>query len=171
MVSDLKKRFFSILIDWIVIVAYVLCLLGCTLLFYTIILKKIPVFNELQSNLVSFFALLFPILLYFVIYEYKNSHATIGKKKVGIHVSSTSGSLYLWQIIVRNILKLAPWQMAHMAMFNVLANNSQPTLFFYFCITFVYVFPIVNIGFMIIRKDRRSLHDIIAKTIVLKKEI
>lgn len=52
------------------------------------------------------------------------------------------------------------------AIFNILANNSQPTLFFYVCIAFTYTFTIVNIAFMVFRKDKRALHDLIAHTII-----
>ncbi|MDR2977149.1 MAG: RDD family protein [Streptococcaceae bacterium] len=169
MIASLKKRFFSIFIDWLVIFAFVLCLLGFTLLFYLLILQKIPVFNEWQENLVSFLTLIFPVFLYFVISESSEAHASIGKRKAGLVVASTTGELHMWQIIVRNILKLLPWQVAHLAIFNIIANHSEPTPFFYISIIFVYVFPIVNIAVMVIRKDRRSLHDLIAKTIVLKK--
>lgn len=166
--ASLKKRLFSLLIDYLVILGYVLCLLGATLLFYTLFFKEgIPYLNQLQQNLVSFFTLLFPVYLYFIISEIKNKHASIGKRKAGIYLASMSGNLQLWRILLRDFLKLLPWQMAHMAMFDVLANNSEPTTFFYGCITIVYGFPLVNVAFMVFRRDRRALHDIIAGTIVL----
>jgi uncharacterized RDD family membrane protein YckC len=168
--APLKNRIFSLFIDFLIIVAYALCLAGVTMLFFFLFLKgSVPSLNELQGNLVSFLTLLLPVYLYFVITESKYRHATIGKRKAKIMVASISGPLHLGQIMVRNFFKLLPWQMAHMAMFNVLANNSVPTPFFYGCIVFVYGFPLIDIAFVLFRKDRRSLHDLIARTIVVEK--
>lgn len=170
MIANRKKRFYSTLIDYLVIVAYIVCLVGISMLFYMIFYKgELPIFNELQSNIISFVTLLLPVFLYFVITESTSKHATLGKRKAGIYVASIKGSITLWQIILRNMIKLLPWQMAHMAIFNVFANNSEPTLLFYFYSIFIYLLPIVNIAFMVCRKDRKALHDLISNTVILIK--
>lgn len=168
METSRKKRFVSIIIDYFVIVGYTLLLLICSLILYLIFFNgNIPKLNEWQGNAVSFFTLLLPVFLYFVLTENSSKHATIGKRKVGLFVASVKGTLSLGQVLGRNFFKLLPWQIAHMAMFHVLGNDSQPTSYFYLCLVFVYLFPIVNLGCMIWRKDRRALHDLIVGAIVI----
>lgn len=169
MVASRKKRFFSMIIDYLVIVGYTLLLLVLSLLLYYVGFDgEIPKLNEWQGNAVSFFTLLLPVYLFFVITENSSRHASIGKRKVGLFVASMKGTLSLWQVILRNFFKFLPWQIAHMAMFHVIENNSKPTIYYYSCLIFVYTFPIINIACIIFRKDRRALHDLIAGTLVLK---
>lgn len=169
MIATRKIRFISMIIDYLIIVAYTLLLLVFSLLLYYVGFDgEIPELNEWQGNAVSFFTLLLPVFLYFVITENSSRHATIGKRKVGLSVASVRRTLSLGQVVVRNFVKLLPWQIVHMAMFHVIENNSKPTVYFYSCLIFVYTFPLVNIACMICRKDRRALHDLIAGTIVVK---
>ena len=171
MIANRKARFYSMIIDYLVIVGYCLFLLAVSLVIYSLFFNgKIPELNEVQGNLVSFSTLLFPVFLYFSISENSKKHSTIGKRKIGLVVRAVNGTLNLKQVIVRNIVKLLPWQIAHMAMFHVIENNSKPTTFFYGCLIFVYIFPIANIACMIYRKDRRALHDLIAGTLVTVKD-
>lgn len=167
--APVRKRLFSLIMDYLIIATYALSLFGITVFVSSVLMKEIPQLNELQGNLISFFSLVFPAYLYFAISEAGIKHASFGKRISGIYVISTSGSLKIWQIVVRNILKLLPWQIAHMAILNVVANNSEPTFFFYSCIVFVYAFSLLNIVFMIFRKDRRALHDLMSHTSIVKR--
>ena len=165
--ANRKARFYSMMVDYLVNVGYSLFLLFVSLIIYFLFFNgKIPELNELQGNLVSFLTLLFPVFLYLSISENGKKHSTIRKRKAGF-VGSIKGALTLKQIVLRNIMKFFPWQVAHMAMFHVIGNNSKPTTLFYTCLFFVYIFPIVSIGCMIYRKDRRALHDLIAGTFVM----
>lgn len=170
MPAKLKKRILAVFIDWLIIVAYALCLLGVMLLFYTFVLKGFPKINELQGNLISFFSLLFPVLLYFIIFENSSKHASIGKRKMGLKLASTSGELQFWQPIIRNIIKFIPWQLAHMVLYNGFAHDNKATMFLWICIIGTYGIAIINVVCTLIRKDRRALHDLLAGTIVVENE-
>ena len=166
--AGFKRRFASLLIDFLIILLVALIILGISLLIYNNILGYIPSFSELGSNLISL-TLIVPIVLYSVISEYGKCKGTFGKRRMRISVASNRGKINLWQIIIRNLIKFLPWQTAHMMIFNGIAHNWDVNYIFILLISITYILPLIGICFICFRKDHRGLHDLVANTIVVDK--
>ncbi len=163
--ANLKKRFLALLLDFLVIVCYGVVLFGVSMLIYKVILDGIPDFSELQMNVVSL-VLIVPAVLYCIIMESSGRCATLGKRKLKIKVASvTSGSIRIWQIVLRNIIKFLPWQLAHMVIFHGFALKWILSPFWSALLMITSVLPVLWIAFLF-RKDHRGLHDLAAKTVV-----
>lgn len=82
---------------------------------------------EIWRTLLLNFSL--PVWLYFIAFESSARGATPGKRIFGIRVSSTrsSGPL-LWRILVRTAIKLAPWELVHIASFAIAPAGGHFTI-------------------------------------------
>ncbi|MBC1374399.1 RDD family protein [Listeria sp. FSL L7-1699] len=168
--AKLNRRFLALFFDYLTILCYMLFLFGTSMFIYLIILDGIPIFNELGMNLISL-TLIVPVVLFSIITESSKAHATLGKMKTRLRVSSTkSETVKLWQIIVRNIVKFLPWQLAHMTIFHSFILKWEFTPLWTVIMIVVDILPIVWIGFLF-RKDHRGIHDLIAKTVVTESDI
>lgn len=143
-------------------------LFGISMFVYFVVLDDVPKFDELGMNLISL-TLLVPVVLYSIIMEWGKNHATIGKMKMKLMVASTkTNPIKLWQIIIRNIIKFLPWQLAHMAIFHSFTLEQEFTPLWTAIMIIVNILPLIWIGFLF-RKDHRGIHDLIAKTVVIEK--
>lgn len=164
--ATLKKRFLALLIDFLTIIGYAIVLLGINMFIYFVILDGIPNFSELGMNLISLI-LIVPVVVYSIIMESGKRHGTLGKRKLKIKVaSSKSQPIRIYQIILRNVIKFLPWQLAHMVIFHGFAVNWQLTPFWMGLLILTDVLPLIWIIFLF-RKDHRGIHDLIANTVVV----
>lgn len=164
--AALKKRFLALILDFLTIVCYGAVLFGVNMFLYLVILDGVPAFAELGMNLISL-TLIGPVFLYSVIMEAGGKHATLGKIKMKITVSSAdSKPVGTGQIVLRNVVKFLPWQLAHMVIFHGFALNWELTPLWTAMLLAVDVLPLVWIGFLF-RSDHRGLHDLIANTAVV----
>jgi uncharacterized RDD family membrane protein YckC len=142
-------------------------LFGLNMFIYLVILDGVPIFNELEMNLISL-TLLVPVILYSIILEAGKRHATLGKMKLTV-ASTTSNTVTPGQIIIRNIVKFIPWQLAHTAIFHSMAMQWNFTPLWIAVMICVDILPFIWIAFLL-RKDHRGIHDLIAKTIVVQAD-
>lgn len=113
-----------------------------------------------------------PTWLYFSLSEISPWGATLGKRllKLKTVTKATQAKMALFQSLARALVKLLPWEMAHLA-------NNLPVPMWYdpdpgFRIAFL-IAPIlvsVYIALAFLTKERQSLHDLAARTIVLHKK-
>lgn len=165
--ATLKERFSALFFEYLTILCYMVILFGVSMLIYFVILNGIPNFNELGMNLLSL-TLIIPVVLYSIIMESSKKHATLGKMKIKLMVASTkSNKVKLWQVVIRNIIKFLPWQLAHMAIFHSFTLHWEFAPLWTAIMIIVDILPFVWIGFLF-RKDHRGIHDLIAKTVVVK---
>lgn len=164
--APLKKRFLALFFEYLTILCYMVVLFGISMFFYFVVLDGIPKFSELEMNLISL-ALLGPVILYSIIMEWGKNHATLGKMKMKLVVETTRlKPIKLWQIVIRNIIKFLPWQLAHIVIFHSFTLEGEFTPFWSIIMIIVNILPFVWIGFLF-RKDHRGIHDLIAKTVVV----
>lgn len=110
-----------------------------------------------------------PIWLYFILSEVSPWQATIGKHLFQLQTLdiTTKKPISLKQAVVRTIIKLLPWEIAHF-------TNNIPTPMWYdpnptFRFGFVIV-PLLVILYIVlasVTQNRQSLHDLIARTVVV----
>ncbi|WP_077324713.1 RDD family protein [Virgibacillus siamensis] len=170
--ASIAKRLAALVIDYFLVVVYACILFGLAALFYQFILDGIPDTGRLTRELTAFLTLAFPVFLYFVIMESAAEHATYGKRKMKICIASTDGdSPTLFQVMLRNVIKLLPWQAAHTFIFTGMHQEwTLSGLTWMMVVVFCYGLPILSILFLCFRKDHRVVHDLFAKTVVMKSD-
>lgn len=79
-----------------------------------------------QADALALGALVAPTIVTFAAMEASARQATPGKLVIGLRVQSVDGSrLSLARALARNVVKLAPWQVAHTAVFRMAAGSEQ----------------------------------------------
>lgn len=165
--APLKKRFMALLIDFLVIILYGIVLFAVTMIVYFVFLGGIPIFNELGMNLISL-TMIMPVILYSIVAEGCKNHATLGKQKMKIRIVSVNHEpIQLWQIIIRNVIKYLPWQCTHMLIFRGFAFDWELPVLWMILLIIADVLPFIWIATVVLRKDHRGIHDLLAKTVVV----
>ncbi|WKZ38355.1 MAG: RDD family protein [Anaerolineales bacterium] len=110
-----------------------------------------------------------PTWLYFALSEISPRGGTLGKRLLNLKTvtKGSQGKMTLPQSLARTLVKLLPWEMAHLA-------NNLPMPMWYdpdpgFRVAFL-LSPIlvsVYIALTFLTKERQSLHDLAARTVVL----
>ena len=110
-----------------------------------------------------------PTWLYFALSEISPWGATLGKRllKLRTVTKAAQGKISLLQSLARAMVKLLPWEVAHLA-------NNLPVPMWYdpdpgFRLAFL-LSPLlvsVYIALAFLTKERQSLHDLAAKTVVI----
>jgi uncharacterized RDD family membrane protein YckC len=108
--------------DYLIIAAYIVVLTATSFLAR----RQFGDFvNPDRSNpglydLVAFLTLVLPVVLYFALSEASAAGATWGKRRMGLGVRASSGSmLTVQQSLVRSATKFLPWQIAHTCLFHI----------------------------------------------------
>jgi uncharacterized RDD family membrane protein YckC len=105
-----------------------------------------------------------PYLLYLIGTEAGPTHATLGKRRAGLGVAASDGTPPTFrQIVARNVIKVLPWQLGHMAAFRMAAEARPSAAAIAFDVLALLVLVAVA-GPPLAR--RRGLHDVIARTTV-----
>lgn len=110
-----------------------------------------------------------PVWLYFILFEKSSSGATPGKRLLGLRVRTAAGhkQISTGQAVLRNAVKLLPWELAH------LANNLPVPLMYAeapdFRIGFVACGVLMGglMASVVAHRQRRGLHDLAAGTRVV----
>ncbi|MBW4613821.1 MAG: RDD family protein [Desmonostoc vinosum HA7617-LM4] len=144
----LWKRILAYLIDLFLVGVWIGICFGVATLFYTIRYD----FYYLTSGyyailMLLFFIMIIGVWLYFALSESSSQQATIGKKKVKIIVTNLQGNrITFWQ---------ATWRLLLKVLFTFLS--------------IIYVIGLIDFIFALSRQDKRSLHDILSRTMVVNK--
>ena len=109
-----------------------------------------------------------PTWLYFALSEQSSWQATIGKRVLRQNVTDMGGNrIGFGRAMLRTVIKLLPWEVSHLTV-------NLPTSLMYdpepqFRLGFLVVFALLVLypALILLTRRRQSLHDLIAKTIVL----
>lgn len=160
----LRRRLLEIFYDYLVILAYLLLLFSLTMTVYLIVLGKIPTFGLWQSQLLATFTSVIPVILLFSFQDSRSG--TWGKQKAGLEIVYQKSPLR--SALIRNSIKFLPWQLGHMGTIVGIYSNYQDPM--------AYIFSFLSLSFLLlllamtfVRKDKRHLGDLLAKTQVLVK--
>lgn len=73
-----------------------------------------------RADLLAFVTAVLPVILYFALMESSQNGATWGKRRMGLHVTHTSGApLGRGRALLRSAVKFLPWQLAHTCLFHI----------------------------------------------------
>ena len=156
---SLSKRLKELLIDYIVIFVYLLVLLCVSLVTYYFLFHGVPRFNEIQSQVITFFTSVFPIILIFSYFDYFKE-GSIGKLKSGLKLIYEEKSKK--NALIRNSVKFLPWQIAHMGVIHGMYTDFDP-ISIGLCI-FSLILALALCGMTFFRKDKRHIGDLLAGT-------
>lgn len=121
-----------------------------------------------QSRIPSYIVSLSLMFIYFVIVQYKLGGQTVGKKILNIKVESTKGKLNVNQLIFRSlIINEIAFNMLNLVSIFVFKNATFSTVSGVLNMANVALILICAV-MVIANKDKRGLHDMIAKTKVVE---
>jgi len=167
-------RLKAFLYDYVFIFAYIVVLFGVN---FGIILSAgaleevSPLFAwPIAKDAIAFLTLILPVTLYFALQESSPHQATWGKRKVGLHVVNADGDrLTRRQALVRSLVKLLPWQIAHTCIYKMgglLPVPAEPSLIVLAGFVLVYVLVGIYIASALISKKHRTPYDWVAGSFV-----
>ncbi len=114
----------------------------------------------------AFTTLVLPVALTFAFFEASQRQATPGKRRVRIRVVDVIGNrLTPRRSLARSAVKFAPWQLAHTAVFQLVAGSTA-TVFAVLAIVSQLV-VLASVLTMAVDPHHRAIHDYVAKTCVV----
>jgi uncharacterized RDD family membrane protein YckC len=165
----LWSRLLAFAVDYLFIALYLLLLVGVGAL-----IRLTPLgadfgalfANPASAELTSFMLLVLPVLLYFALTESSRWQATIGKRAVGLRVTTMDGGqISLPRALLRNALKLIPWELAHACLWRIPGwplNPQEPPIWVTLGLILVWVVVAVYAISLAISKTGQTLYDHLA---------
>ncbi|GAA5225487.1 RDD family protein [Paeniglutamicibacter antarcticus] len=118
------KRFAALGLDYLVIMGWLAVLGVCSTVVFLVrgeLPDTLGMLAPLGSGVLYFFLLVFAVGVYLFKTESGEYHATWGKRKMGLEVRSTDGRTpNKMQILLRTIVKLVPWEFAHIFVWQMM---------------------------------------------------
>ncbi|GIN22991.1 MAG TPA: RDD family protein [Bacillus bacterium] len=154
-----KNRLIEIIVDYLIITAYLVMLLIVNLGIIFLFFKRIPEYTELQAQLIATLTSVIPIILIFSYLDYFKK-GSIGKRVSGLKL--TYANYRFSSSLSRNIIKFLPWQLGHVGVIHGIYSDFDMTAII---IANSGTFLGLVLLFMgLFRKDKRHLGDLIAGT-------
>ncbi|MEV4392955.1 RDD family protein [Nonomuraea sp. NPDC049607] len=153
--------------DYLVIVAWLVLL---AVVFVPLRLAGAAVFDGLgvvgTDVLITALSVL-PVLTYLTLGEAGRRQATWGKRRAGLVVVLAGGGRPgAARIVARGLVKLLPWQCAHMAV-SRLARDQESAVAMPLLVA-AYALAGATIVLVLARRDRAALHDLVTATRVVR---
>ena len=122
-----------------------------------------------NTELYTLLTISFPTWLYFSLFEFSSWQATPGKRLLKLKTLDQLGGnrLTLFQAVIRTLVKLAPWEIAHLTNNLPVPMWYDPTPGFRIGFIVVPVLILFYVGLAFATQNKQSLHDLIAKTVVI----
>ena len=105
-ILSLRARCKELVIDYLVIVAYLAGLSAVAFLFYSLVFRGMPQVTMWQSQIIALFTSVVPIIALFTVLDWCGG--SIGKRKSGLVVRYKTH--HIWRSVARNVVKFLPWQ-------------------------------------------------------------
>lgn len=131
---------------------------------------KILLYDYQKENIFTTCISLALAIAYYIVFQYLNKGQTIGKKIINIKVvdKDTEEEISLYKYIIRTILIYNLLSgIISIPLLYILKQNAFFTIYF-ILLTFEILFILLSFMFILYKKDKRGLHDIIANTVVIK---
>lgn len=155
----IKKRLIELLVDYLIIIAYLIMLFIVNLGIIFLIFKGLPEYTELQAQLIATCTSVIPIIFIFSYLDYFKK-GSIGKRVSGLKLTYTNYRFS--SSLLRNSIKFLPWQLGHVGVIHGVYNDFDLTAII---IANSGTFLGLILLFMgLFRKDKRHLADLIAGT-------
>lgn len=118
------RRLLAFGIDWLVIVVWASVVFGIVMLSYS---GQPPTpSGPWIGQAVGFFSMTLPVIFYFSICEAIGWKATLGKRVLSLCVvSSRTDRISFSRILLRNLVKFAPWELGHLVAQQAIFSSSS----------------------------------------------
>ncbi|HKX72659.1 MAG TPA: RDD family protein [Candidatus Saccharimonadales bacterium] len=174
----LKQRFKALFLDYLIILLWMAVLAAVNVILFIVIFDGFPdylgMFGPFWTQLIFFGVLTLPVGLFLYCSEAGPRHATFGKRKAHLKVVSTDGS---WatrkQTAVRTVVKLLPWELSHAFIWQMQyvfyehGYEAAVPAWIFVGLNVATLMALVYVMLVVVRKDRRSVHDLVAGTKVV----
>lgn len=131
-------------------------------------LDRVPA-TPVAEDTVGFLTLVLPVTATLAVQEASRHQSTIGKRRLGLIVTSTTGArLTLGRSLARSGLKFLPWQMAHTGVFHLVSGATDP-IFMGLAIG-AQLLVLGNVAVLLLHPEHRAIHDLLAGTMVIDSE-
>ncbi|RAJ05399.1 RDD family protein [Chitinophaga skermanii] len=161
--SLLKPRLVAGMIDYAIIVMYIIAIAIISNIYHSITQQTPQPLPPLQGELMGLFLLIIPVFCYFFFTESSSRKASIGKRLRGLQVISKTGKK---GIFWRNVLKVLPWEIAHSGVHWLFYYDTQSKITPFF-VYILLILPMVIVIFyavsIILSKGHSSVYDQLTK--------
>nr|WP_283094564.1 RDD family protein [Paenibacillus sp. ATY16] len=167
---SIGTRIIAFLWDYVIIAGYIVFLIGVSYLIRPLL---IPLFttDPILAEVTGFLFITLPVYLYFALCEGSASHATWGKRKMGIVVTGIHGqSIGLGSSLFRSALKFVPWELAHFTVWHMVIPTNYSDSFYYSLLGTVYGLALLYLISPLWSKNRQTLYDYISGTVIRYKD-
>ena len=123
-----------------------------------------PTYPALAADAVALLATVLPVWAWLTLTEAGPAQGSWGKRRAGLRVASADGHDVSWgRAAIRNAVKLAPWQLAHVTVARIILDADAPVTI---AVTYALslLVPVVSIAMAWRDPLHRALHDRIAGT-------
>ncbi|MFJ2618948.1 RDD family protein [Glutamicibacter sp. NPDC087344] len=170
------SRVLASLVDYLLILGWMLVLALATGLLW---LSTGRLYNWLElgtagAQLLGFMVLVLPVGIYLYSTETSTAQATVGKRCLGLRVvdAQSAGRVPKQKILLRTVIKLLPWEIAHFAVWNFvnIASTGSTDFPLWLLLTAVIadILPLIYLLTMAIHPQGRGPHDLVAGTTVIR---
>jgi uncharacterized RDD family membrane protein YckC len=169
--ASLWRRILAFALDYLVIAAYLLLLVGLSLA-ANFVFPNGPrsIFsNPIKGEIVGFFLITLPVTLYFALFESSRWQATWGKRVLGLKVIGPEGTgLSRTRALGRTALKFIPWELAHACVWQISFAPQNPSPLIFIGFGLVWVLVGANLVSLLVGKTWQTLYDRIVGSFVVK---
>lgn len=173
--SIVIKRIKAFGIDYLIIAIYIVFLFGTTLLVSNLFDIPLENVDTVKAELMGFFTLTLPVILYFTFSEAGRYAGSFGKRKFGLKVVLEKlGPAGFPQLLLRNCVKFLPWEVAHFFIFQLfyfVRTNTEPPAWVLGGLVGSQVIAVIYLLFMLFNKNNRSLYEMASSTRVISNTI
>jgi len=170
------SRVLASFVDYLVILGWMLVLAVFTALLW---LLTGEIYNWLQlgpagAQLLGFLVLVLPLGIYLYLSEASPAAATLGKRRMQLRVVNrrTGEQASKVQILLRTVIKLLPWEIAHFSVWNFVAiaatGSTEFPSWLYAVAIFADLLPLLYLLLVAFEAEGRAPHDLIAGTKVVR---
>jgi uncharacterized RDD family membrane protein YckC len=125
--------------------------------------------DRVRAQLTGFMLITLPVTLYFVFSESSVRQASWGKQRLGLKVTDHNGNrITFGRALARTGLKFVPWELAHTLIWQIYFSPNQVSQWITAGFVTVYILVGANFASLLVRKDRQTLYDLLARTYVVK---
>lgn len=131
---------------------------------------QILLYDYQKENILSTGISLALTIAYYIVFQYLNKGQTIGKKLMNIKIvdKDTEKEISLVRYIIRSLLIYNLLSgVISIPLLYILKQNAFFTIYYILSITEI-LFILLSFIFVLYKKDKRGLHDILANTVVIK---
>jgi len=167
------RRVGAWLLDYLLIAAYLVLLTAVSLA-----LRASPVqagFNSAMSQpvaaeLLGFFLLTLPVVLYFALCEASRWRATLGKRALRLAVvDKKGGRLTLRRAVLREAVRFLPWELSHALLWRVALSPDRGSISALVTVGFVFVYSLVGLYLLtLFIGSHRTIYDRLAGSLVIE---